>query len=67
MEEFQKLQVNRANGKPLHLCANCGDAIIAATSSQYVSERCVRNSWSCDMCGFECKTATTFTIRQASN
>ena len=26
MEEFQKLQVNRAGGKPLHLCANCGEA-----------------------------------------
>ena len=60
MEECQKLEVNRASGKPLHLCANCGEAIIAATSSQYVSERCVRNSWSCGMCGFEFKTATTF-------
>ena len=60
MEECQKLEVNRANGKPLHLCANCGEAIVAATSSQHVSERCVRNSWSCDMCGFEFKTATTF-------
>jgi predicted RNA-binding Zn-ribbon protein involved in translation (DUF1610 family) len=60
MEEFPKLQVNHASGKLLHLCANCAEAIIAATSSQYVSERCVCNSWSCDMCGFEYKTATTF-------
>jgi predicted RNA-binding Zn-ribbon protein involved in translation (DUF1610 family) len=37
----------------LHLCANCGDAMMAATSSKYVSEQYIRNSWSCDVCGFE--------------
>jgi transcription elongation factor Elf1 len=59
MEEFKKLGVNRTSGRPLRLCANCTDAMIAATSLQYVSERCVRNSWSCDVCGFECETAVT--------
>ena len=59
MEEFKKSGVNCSIGRPLRLCANCSDAIIAATSLQYVSERCVRNSWSCDVCGFECETAIT--------
>ena len=67
MEEFQKSEVNRASRKPLRLCTICGDAMIAATSSQYVSERCVRNSWSCDVCGFEVETTAIFTLRRTSN
>jgi predicted RNA-binding Zn-ribbon protein involved in translation (DUF1610 family) len=67
MEEFQKVGVTRGRGNPLRLCTNCGDAMIAATSSKYVSERCVRNVWSCDACGFEFETAATFTMRRASN
>ena len=59
MEELKKLGANRSIGRPLRLCANCSDAIVAATSLQYVSERCVRNSWSCDVCGFECETMVT--------
>jgi predicted RNA-binding Zn-ribbon protein involved in translation (DUF1610 family) len=65
MEEFQKVKVNnRVTGKPLRLCTNCGDAMIAAKSSKYVSERCVRNSWSCDVCGFEVETTATFTFKR---
>src|ERR1700733_15855715 len=64
MEEFQKVVVNRVTGKPLRLCTNCGDAMIAAKSSKYVSERCVRNSWSCDVCGFEVETTATFTLKR---
>jgi predicted RNA-binding Zn-ribbon protein involved in translation (DUF1610 family) len=67
MEEFQKVEVNPARGKPLHLCTNCGDAMIAARSSQYVTERFVRNYWSCDTCGFECETAVTFNTTRTSN
>ena len=64
MEEFQKVVVNRVTGKPLRLCTNCGDAMIAAKSSKYVSERCVRNSWSCDVCGFEVETTATFNFEE---
>ena len=67
MEEFQKVEVNRASGKALRVCTNCGDAMIAAKSSKYVSERCVRNPWSCDVCGFECETAAIFTMKRTSN
>ena len=61
MEELQKVGVNRASRRLLHLCANCGDAMIAAT---YVSEQWVRNSWSCDVCGFEVETTAIFTLRR---
>ena len=33
--------------------------MIAATSSKYVSERSIRNSWSCDACGFGFGTAAS--------
>jgi hypothetical protein len=59
IEESQKLGVNRSIGRPLRLCANCSDAMIAAKSLQYVTERCVLDSWPCDVCGFECETAVT--------
>ena len=66
MEKFPKLGVNRTSGRPLRLCAKCSDAMIAAKSSKYVSERCVRNFRSCDICGFEVETTATFTSRRTS-
>jgi hypothetical protein len=65
MEEFQKVGVTRGRGNPHRLCTNCGDVMIAATTSKYVSERCVRNVWSCDACGFEFETAATLTMRRS--
>ena len=64
MEEIQKVEVNRIVGKPLRLCTNCGDVMIAAKSSKYVSERFVRSFRSCDICGFEVETTTAFTSRR---
>jgi len=59
--------LNGATGRPLHLCAQCGAAIVASSWSEHVNERCVRNVWSCDTCGYEFETSTFFTaITQAS-
>jgi ribosomal protein L37AE/L43A len=44
-------------GTPLHLCPNCSGYIIAAIWSERVSERCIRNVWSCDACGCEFETS----------
>jgi ribosomal protein L37AE/L43A len=58
MDGLQQLSsANAATGKPLHLCPNCSAYIIAAIWSGSVSERCVRNVWSCEACGFEFETA----------
>jgi ribosomal protein L37AE/L43A len=38
-------------------CAQCGQALIAPTWSEHVSERCVRHVWSCEACGYEFETA----------
>jgi ribosomal protein L37AE/L43A len=61
MESLQRVfSGNRARGWPLPLCASCGTAIIASSSSEHVNDRCVRNVWSCDVCGYEFETATFF-------
>ena len=53
------MDVNRKRGTPLRFCIKCSDTLIAATSSKYVSERSIRNSWSCDACGFGFGTAAS--------
>ena len=56
-----------SNRKPLHLCASCGAYIVAATWSEHVSERCIRNVWSCDTCGCEFETSAYFPAKLTSN
>ena len=53
------MDVNRKRGTPLRFCITCSDTLIAATSSKYVSERSIRDSWPCDACGFEFGTAAS--------
>lgn len=33
-------------------CPQCGDWLLAPEWSEYLSERCVRHTWSCDACGY---------------
>jgi ribosomal protein L37AE/L43A len=54
-------------GKPLQLCPNCAAYIIAATWSERVSERCVRNVWCCESCGFEFETSAYFPAQRTPN
>ena len=69
MESLQHIfGVNGASGKPLHLCAQCDAAIVASSWSEHVNERCVRNVWSCEACGYELETSTFFpALSQASS
>ena len=50
------MDVNCTIGNPIANCADCGAEIIAAIASEFVSEQCVRNQWSCDACGNEFQT-----------
>lgn len=54
------LNENDAIKIPLHLCPNCSAYVIAATSSERVSDRRVRNMWSCEACGNEFETLAYF-------
>jgi ribosomal protein L37AE/L43A len=69
MESLQRIfGINGASGKPLHLCAQCGAAIIASSWSEHVNDRRVRNVWSCEACGYEFETSTFFpALIQASS
>jgi hypothetical protein len=42
--------------KAANQCAQCGALIIVPEWSEYLSERCVRHSWSCEMCGYQFET-----------
>jgi ribosomal protein L37AE/L43A len=56
-----------ASPKPLHLCPNCAAYVIAATRSERVSDRCIRNIWSCEACGFEFETSAYIPVKPTSN
>jgi len=55
--------INGPSGKPFHLCPNCGEHVIAATWSEWASERCIRNVWSCDECKYEFETSTYLPLK----
>jgi ribosomal protein L37AE/L43A len=61
------LGVSGPTGKPLHLCPNCGAFIIAATWVERVSERCIRNVWSCEGCGYEFETSAYYGAKHVSD
>ena len=53
MDELPQVGAIRTGASDFCLCAKCWDEMIAVKSLQHVSERCVRDSRSCDVCGFE--------------
>jgi ribosomal protein L37AE/L43A len=46
-------------------CAQCGEAIVAPTVSEHVTERCVRHVWECEACGYQFETAVYLRARAA--
>jgi ribosomal protein S27AE len=51
-------------GRLPHLCPNCAAYVVAATWSEHVSERCIRNIWLCEACGYFSVKATLITDPQ---
>jgi rubredoxin len=43
-----------------NICPQCSAHLLAPDWSEYVSERCVRHTWSCDACGYEFETTVLF-------
>jgi ribosomal protein L37AE/L43A len=41
-------------------CAHCGAELIAPEWSEYLSERCVRHSWSCELCAYQFESTVYF-------
>ena len=59
-QEWRVIDCNRLwNGSQWNIhntsfreCAQCGGAIVAPEWSEHRSERCIRNVWSCEACGY---------------
>jgi C4-type Zn-finger protein len=47
----------------INACAQCGADVIAPEWSGYLSDRCVRNIWSCEACGYQFEDTVCFSAR----
>ena len=47
-------------------CQQCSESLLAPDWSEYVSERCVRHTWSCQACGYQFETAVVFPAAAAA-
>jgi C4-type Zn-finger protein len=41
-------------------CPQCAAWLLAPDWSEYLSDRCVRHTWSCEACGYQFETAVVF-------
>jgi ribosomal protein L37AE/L43A len=49
---------------PPNVCAQCGAALFAAEWAEHLSDRQVRNVWSCDACGYQFETTVYLPARE---
>jgi hypothetical protein len=47
-------------------CQQCSESLLAPDWSEYVSERCVRHTWSCQTCGYQFETTVVFPAAAAA-
>ena len=47
-------------------CPQCSQWLLAPDWSEYLSERCVRHTWSCDACGYQFETTVVFPAAAAA-
>lgn len=47
---------------PFNLCTQCGAALIAPIWAEHLSDRHVRNLWSCEACGCRFETSVYFPV-----
>ena len=43
-------------------CPQCSAWLLAPDWSEYLNDRCVRHTWSCEACGYEFETAVFFAV-----
>jgi hypothetical protein len=43
-----------------NICPQCSARLLAPDWSEYVSKRCVRHAWSCNVCGYEFETTVIY-------
>jgi hypothetical protein len=47
-------------------CPQCAGWLLAPDWSEYLNDRCVRHTWSCDDCGYQFETAVMFPAAAAA-
>ena len=47
-------------------CPQCNEALLAPDWSEYLSERAVRHTWSCEACGYGFETTVVFPAAEAA-
>lgn len=45
-----------------NICPQCSASLLAPDWSEYLNERCIRHTWSCDACGYGFETAVFFPV-----
>jgi transposase-like protein len=43
-----------------NICPQCSAHLLAPDWSEYIKERCVRHTWSCQACGYDFETAVIY-------
>ena len=57
----EEAPVNRVS---VNACAQCGADMIAPEWSGHVADRCVRNVWSCEACGYQFEDTVCFSAQR---
>ena len=47
-------------------CPQCNEWLLAPDWSEYLSQRCVRHTWSCEACGYAFETSVFFAEAEAA-
>ena len=47
-------------------CPQCSEWLLAPDWSEYLNDRCVRHTWSCEVCGCQFETAVYFPALEQS-
>jgi uncharacterized protein with PIN domain len=47
-------------------CPQCNDWLLAPDWSEYLNQRCVRHTWSCEACGYAFETSVFFAEAEAA-
>ncbi len=45
-------------------CPQCSAWLLAPDWSEYLSDRCVRHTWSCESCGYQFETSVYFPLQR---
>ena len=60
MSQHSEAALSRLATYRKNMCPQCSEWLLAPDWSEYLSERCVRHTWSCEMCGYGFETTVVF-------